>query len=387
MKKLIAALLLLALTGCGTHTPAPAITEAPATEAPGETAEPAETQTPASVRTDWSKLTPYEPAQPIYTLHPGYAGRGDPEAREDYGVLLPYIGRYAAMERYVIDRLPFYGLVTDKGELVTDPVYSRVAFYDDCLVLYRGDPEGVGGGDTYIHGGYARILAAPDGHWVRPLEDGYFVGSSQGLLLTAGADGSLDVRNTEGEIMTHFDGAQFSALFGEGFYWNEEGGPFLDWIDDRVGYVVSFRVNGWEEVSDRGFRVYLDFAAGTVSETPPEGCQEEIDYDAISRSEDREAPQPPEVEGCRHLTPITDRVTGVTYFSGYLWSEGTGRAELAVFDAEGKLLMKIVDLAGFEASSILRGGLCSTLENGCFCYRSLSTGELVFRYPLASNSD
>ena len=161
MKKLIAALLLLTLVGCGmkpetpsmTETPAateaPAVTETPVvTEASLETEAPVETEPPSPVYTDWSKLTPYEPGKPIFTLHPGYVGAGALEARDDYGVLLPYIGAYASMERYVISALPLYGLVTDKGEIVTDPVYSMIYSYDDCLVLYRGDPEGIGGGDT-----------------------------------------------------------------------------------------------------------------------------------------------------------------------------------------------------------------------------------------------
>ena len=135
MKKLIAAWLLplLLLAGC-------------APQAETSVVQPDDTGSP--VYTDWSKLTPYEPQSPVYTYHAGYCGADRFQPRDDYGALLPYIGRYASMEQYVINTLPFYGLVTSSGELVSDPVYARINFFDDFLILYRGDPEGVSGGDS-----------------------------------------------------------------------------------------------------------------------------------------------------------------------------------------------------------------------------------------------
>ena len=99
MKKLIAAWLLplLLLAGC-------------APQAETSVVQPDDTGSP--VYTDWSKLTPYEPQSPVYTYHAGYSGADRFQPRDDYGALLPYIGRYASMEQYVIDALPFYGLVT-----------------------------------------------------------------------------------------------------------------------------------------------------------------------------------------------------------------------------------------------------------------------------------
>ena len=125
MKKrltLLMVFLLLALAGCGMQTK-PEL----------------EQETVSPVYTDWSKLTPYEPFQQIYTYHAGYRTDGILEARDDYGALLPYIGKYSTMEQYVIDALPFYGLVTDKGELVSDPIYARIAFYDDRIRSVRYD--------------------------------------------------------------------------------------------------------------------------------------------------------------------------------------------------------------------------------------------------------
>ena len=179
MKKLIAVFItaaLLTLAGC-TVQPAPTPTPAP---------EPTPTPTPFSpVWTDWSKLEPYEAATPVYTLHEGYCGDGPFRARNDYGALLGYIGKYATMEMYVEPIIPLYGLVTDRGELVTDPVYAEIHFYDDFLMLYKGDPEGTSGGDTFAGGTFDRTVAAVDGSWVLDLGDEFYVGCGGGLLTTA----------------------------------------------------------------------------------------------------------------------------------------------------------------------------------------------------------
>lgn len=349
MKRLMAGLLaLLLLSGCG----------APSGEETGPT-----------VYTDWSKLTDYEPPRPVYTLHPGYNGAGTLEARDDYGLLLPYIGKYSTMERYVIDALPFFGLVTSKGELVSEAVYARVSFYGDFLVLYRSDGER-----------YSCTLAAADGRWVHELADSSYVADGSGLLLTAAADGSLDLWNTAGEAVTHFDGASFTSRLGEGFSWNEESGPYIDWTDDKVGYVVAYYVNG--EYRDEGVRLYLDFTSGAVTDTPPEGYSAELDFSAVRD----DTPEPPEIEGCHYLDPITDPVTGETYFYGYYRGDNED-GSYALFDSQGRMLVKNCDLTRFESSVMVRAGLCSTVEDGSFCYRSLADNALVFRYPMRTNSD
>jgi len=285
------------------------------------------------------------------------------------------------MEMYVIEALPLYGLVTSRGELVSDPVYSRVNLYDDFLVLYRGDPLGASGGDTFSGGTFSRTLAAPDGHWAHELTNSYYVGSGGGILLTGKKDGSLDVWNTDGEVVTHFDGGLFTPRLGENFIWDDEGGPFIDWTDDKVGYVISYHVNG--EYQDQGVRLYLDFTSGTVSDIPPEGYANEIDYETIYDN----IPEPPVVEGCGHLEPITDKVTGETYFTGYYRSGKSDDVCYALFDSEGNLRVKNVDLTHFEAPLIVHAGLCSTIEDNCFCFRSIADNSLVFRYPTRANSD
>lgn len=361
MRKLLAMLLpLLILAGCAAPV-------GPDTVSPAD----AEPETVSPVYTDWSKLTSYEPPQPVYTLHAGYRADGAFEPRGDYGALLPYIGRYSTMERYVIDYLPFFGLVTDKGELVSDPVYTGARFFDGFLLLYRETSGGT----------LSCTLAAADGRWAHELADSHYVTSGCGLLMTAASDGSLDLWNTDGEVAAHFDSALFTSRLGGSLNWGGEGGPFIDWVDDKVGYGMSYLVNG--EYQEEGVRLYLDFSSGAVTDVPPQGYPAEIDYAAIAD----DAPELPVVEGSIYLDPITDQVTGETYFYGYYRDGEDEDGRYALFDGEGRLLVENCDLTRFEQSVIVRAGLCSTVEDGCFCFRSLAGGAVVFRYPMRTNSD
>lgn len=385
MKKWITVLLsLLLLAGCQTPVP-------PSTTSPVPTVEPTPepTLTPAPenlspVYTDWSKLTPYEPQTPLYTLHPGYRSEGPLEPRDDYGVLLPYIGRYSTMEQYVIDVLPFWGLVTDKGELVCPPVYTGISFLDGFLLLSQANPTDFDPEDPFSGTGYSFTLAAEDGSWIHDLAGGYgYVHSGNGLLLTSAADGSLTLWNRDGETEARFDSALFTPWLGDDLSWGGEGGPYVDWTDGRVGYVTSYVVNG--EYQENPILLYLDFSSGAVLDAPPPGYSAEIDYSASSHSYD--LPVPPETEGGYSLSPIRDQVTGEVYFEGYYRSHPEDESVSALFDREGRLLVTGCDLVRFEQTTILRSGLCSTIENGFFCFRSLRDNSLVFRYPMGTNSD
>lgn len=371
MKKWMAALLsLFFLSGCQAPTPELSPTPEPSPEVL------------SPVYTDWSKLTPYEPQTPVYTFHPGYHADGLLEAREDYGVLLPYIGRYSTMEQYVIDALPFWGLVTDKGELVCEPVYTWISFWEDFLLLSRANPAGLDPQDPYAENGYSRALAAADGSWVHDLGSRYFLTGGHGLALLADSDGSLELWNKGGEQLTRFEGALFTSRLGESLDWGGEGGAWVDLFDDKVGYVTSYVVGG--EYREDPIRLYLDFSTGAVLDSPPPGYSAEIDYSGFE-----EPPTPPEIEGCNYLDPIQDPVTGETYFSTSFYRGGQyeNNPISALFDAEGRLLVTDCNLIRFEQATILRGGLCSTIEEGSFCFRSLRDNSLVFRYPMGTNSD
>lgn len=370
MKRQIVAALLLALllTGCAAqNTPGAELTQ--------------EADPQSAVYTDWSKLTPYAPPQEIYGFHAGYSAYDDFAPRDDYGALLPYVGKYVPMSMYVIEALPLYGIVTSKGELVTEPIYAEIRYFDDFMLLYRGDPEGVSGGDSYAGGRFSRTLAAPDGSWTRELTDSYYVASGKGMLMTASADNSLALWNAQGEVVMRFDGTLFEPYLGENIVWGEEGGPWVDWADERLGYVTSFQVN--REYFEQGVRFYLDFTDGSVMAEPPEGYPAEIEYDENILRE----PAPPKIEGAHGLYPYYDPVTGELYFCGYYSADGEPPYHPSFFDSEGRLLLEDSSMLYFENANILRAGLCSTIEDGCFCYRSVKDRSLVFRKRMETNLD
>lgn len=371
MKKLIALLLLLCLVACGTRTETP--TEVPTatpTETPMETptATLPATEAPSSVYTDWSKYTPYQPVQQLYSYHPGYAGEGSFVARDDYGALLPYI-KYACL--YGFGEHPIYGLVTEKGELVSAPVYTNVIFREGFLVLYRADL----GGRQYLF-----TLAASDGSWVRELGEDFFLRAIGGLLLTAAADGSLTLWNTAGETVMRFDGSLFTPWLGENFCWDREAGLDFDWTDDKVGYYSGYYFDH-EKLQHQKISLYLDFESGAVTDTPPEGYPAKIDYVTPP------AAKAPVIEDCAYPMETREYIIGETYYYGYCRSGEADTGYYGLFDSEGVLLMKSDERLRFGRWFIVRAGLYSTEEDGCFCYRALADQSLVFRYPVWTNSD
>jgi len=88
-------------------------------------APPAATDWNSGVKTDYTYLTPYEPPTEQYTrLQDGALPDLMPSGR--YGTLLPYVGEtmysndgYSTIQKY--------GLVTDSGMIVTDPVYTWIS--------------------------------------------------------------------------------------------------------------------------------------------------------------------------------------------------------------------------------------------------------------------
>ena len=369
MKRLIAAILLLSvliLSGCGgASEPTPTPTSAPATTPTEEPFSP--------VWTDWSKLEPYEAATSVYSLHEGYCGDGLFRARDDYGNLLVYAGKIASMD-ITISVLPsasLYGLVTDKGELVTDPVYARLNMFDDFIVLYRADPDGLAEPDVF--GAYSRTIIAPDGSWAIELDDEFCVDVRYGRLTTASPDGTLIVRNAEGEIAARFDGSLFKEAFGDETMWgSDNGGPFIHWAEDGLGYASKI-----DPSSGARTTLYLDLNDGSVSDMPPEGVTEE--HYAVSPLSD-DWPDPPFVPGFRFSSCIKDGVTGEYYFYGFYREKPQDEAVPVVYDAEGRLL-------GSGDYPNIRAGLISSTENDCWCYRRIDGGELVFRRRMTTNSD
>ena len=205
------------------------------------------------VYTDWSKLTPYEPAKEQYAYADTYREDGALRPSGDYGFLLPYIGSYLETERYM-GPLTTLGLVTVDGRLVTPPVYAEIEMardwltnaYAPFLLLYRGEVTARHENEwgSWAEGDFNLTVASPDGSWVRELPPCYGGGCllSGDRLALALTDGSVLILNPDGSTAMTFPASALEPYLGEGFTWQWDGGPSLDWVDD-VGRVWKYDEN------------------------------------------------------------------------------------------------------------------------------------------------
>ena len=378
MRRLLSWLMALCLlAGCGARAPE----DKPE---PGEAKETAEDALRSPVYTDWSHLTPYAPTEPVYTRFEPYSGSELLQARADYGPLLPYVGAYPNTGSYM-GPLPLLGLVTTRGELVTDPVYADVQLLTGergqglYLLLFRGRLLGVSENEwgRTPYGDFTCTVAAPDGSWVRefPGGDSLFLMSDTELALAC-TDGSVTVLLPNGETEASFPREALEPYLGEDYQWTWEGGPSLDVRDGRL---CVWQYNDEDPDGDH-IACYLDPDTGAVSETPPEASRPAAPLPDWPREE------PP--AGYDRAEVLTDPFTGKTYRCAGRY----GEPGWDLLDAEGSLLLEdlrqpylILGLTAMDSFWVW-GDRVSCGEDGFFCYYD-PEGELVFRYPVETNSD
>lgn len=333
-------------------------------------------QAASPVQADWSKLTADEPARPLYSWYEPRSADGRLQAQPDYGALLKYVGTVSTV-RYLIDRLPLYGLVTADGRVVTEPVYASIGFYGDhFLVLLEGEVTGYRDTDwgREPEGGFRYTVAAADGSWVRQVGVCYDVLLlDEDRLALSFADGSVTVINADGTTAAEFPRTAFEPYLGEDFRWRWDGGPELT-ENNGILTVWEYRDSN---PPDNHNVCFLDIGTAAVSNAPPEDWTPEGPAPS-------QAPDPPRAPDYGYLDPVIDRVTGTVYFYGF--HRYLKRDDL--LNADGTLAFagcNLIELG--EYSPILRAGLIASAEDGFFCYRSLETGETVFRWPIRVNSD
>ena len=327
------------------------------------------------VEDTWSKLEPYEPIQPVYTYFVPYSGSDPLLARSDYGALLPYLGADIRVDNYIIDRLPMFGLVTADGQLVTEPVYADIYRIGDFLLLAQGEvyarhEEEWGG--TWVEGSFVYTIAASDGSWVYSAVscDSPFL-LADGRLALPLKDGGAQVLNSDGSLAATFTRSDFAPFLGESYEWSWGGSPYLTEYNGHL-VVWGFDLENYCDI----ILCYLDVDNGEVSSTPPSGFE---DYEYISEPW-------PEFEGYFSAEPITDTFDGTTYYLARRHENNTAICDL--LNERGEVVFPDCDVeSGLIWSPIIHAGLISTIEDNCFCYRSIVDHSLVFRYPLQSNSD
>lgn len=262
--------LFLLLTACGspetegTPTPTPEPT-------PTQTAEP--TPSGPLVYTDWSKLEPYQPKTAIYTRR--YEDFTDTLIpADDYGPLMSFAG--AALtetwEGYNAD-YNLYGLVTLKGEVVVDPVFTN-AFYleerDEWGNLIDRPNVMLLGKVFYDEEGYPEeryALCAGDGSWCTDFlyeyswENYRNTSFSRGILAVR-LDGTLAILDqSSGEELRVLDLA--SQAGREDVFLNDY------MMDPKTGWVTT-SLYYWDENGD-GVNITLLFdPEGAPHPLPPE---------------------------------------------------------------------------------------------------------------------
>lgn len=300
-------------------------TSAPALQEPAD----------AAVYADWSQLEDV-PARtgPLYTYFEPYNGDDPLQPREDYGLLLPYIGI-----RNVVDGLDaevdLFGLVTEGGALVTTPVYFSIRQISDLqgtphfLLLYQaeGDPEWFAEGtfSTRAEDFVTLTVAAPDGSWTLSgaYDDAVAVDSRHIALY--GWDESITVLDDSGQVVCLFSGEKLRRQAGGELLLGEEGGSYLEWVDGQ------------------GYLSYCDVRTGEISHfllDPWSGSISKISAQSV----------PPK------------QSVGDWKVNGYYSDE-------------------ILQTASWDGTD-----LTAKIESGLFCYTA-SDGSDVFRYPIRSNLD
>ena len=341
---------------------------------------PEEPEPLAPVYVDWSQLeaAPVD-EEPIYDYFQPYSGDGPLQPSEDYGLLLPYVGAELYVENYIVDRLPLYGLATADGHLVTEPVYAGITYFSDFVLLRRGSDALYQQEDSLQErGDFSLTVAAPDGSWVREAGTSYWITSGSGLLALGAENGTLTFWNTDGETVITFPGELWEPYF-EGSVWNSEGGPWLEWRDDRIAYVTVWSYK--DQTPDGDFlRLYLDLKTGEILKHPPAGYPAELSYDGGDY---------PDFPGHRTTSSLTDPITGKTYYD--CRAEETGAPDL--LDTEGRTVWEDFDSLWTGFPEVIGGKIAvwkdayGNAPDPFFSWYDLESGDCVLRIPIRSNTD
>ncbi|UOO38286.1 WG repeat-containing protein [Oscillospiraceae bacterium CM] len=198
---------------------------------------PAATDWHSGVKTDYSKLASYTaPAEKYTRLKDGPLAALTPSA--SYGRLLPYAGQPLYTDSgYVLTYS--YGLITESGMIVTDPIYESV--FEGYGYQY-GRYDGI---DTAKAYNLSKIIGtvdednpresiryaacALDGSWITPFDYQHIIYMDNVMLLVRNDDkNDIDVMNYSGKLLYNIKALScYDLLPSDASYTFQYGGGFL----------------------------------------------------------------------------------------------------------------------------------------------------------------
>jgi len=363
--------LLLGACGTGTQTQEQEPIQAAESEQAGLT-----------VHTDWSRLGKREEIPPPVGTR-WYEGYTDHLIlRDDYGLLVPYAG-LRLMDDWPADTGCLYGLMTREGNVVTDPVYSRVncpGSYDPSgrrqtlplLVLEQGDPQA----DEDAWDPVVCAVAAADGSWCTPFDYRAVTADSAGLLLFQ--PDSVTVMAPDGEIRRVWTAAEMGVSQGEfdsllsDVTWGE------GWGGQRHGDYMAL---GWEAESDYTEIRCFNLVSGEIK------VLSQTEWDALSGdASDQQPESEPVIPDAERKTDrlLGDDAPGLLELTEYS-EQSTTRT---YYREDGSPLPSLTLYGGrwYEGVSVV-GGLIEVLDWNTASYYDLDTLECRFRTYLNYEGD
>ncbi|MBQ9346510.1 MAG: hypothetical protein IJT94_04100 [Oscillibacter sp.] len=321
----------------------------PAVEpAPEITVEPIPESVPAAV-------------EPLYTRFSPYSGSGALQPRDDYGVLLPYVGGMSKQFSYAL-----WGLVTADGQVVTEPVYGQVKPYGPFLLLFRGGeylPDGSRTSEPEL------TLCGKDGSWTLNASDFHHSILLDGVgMAVAKEDGSIVILADDGILTQTFSRAQLEPYLGTGYSWDDLDGKEIVYAGGPIA------VSRWDDNSPYGngtsYDCFLNPVTGDITGDPPAGFAPENGWG--DPDDDVNFP------GYQYPDRLEDIADGTVYY----WGERNGQSDL--LDSRGNVLMADFFIPGPGLwEPVIGAGLVGTIQDGAFQYAKIPSGEVVFRYPLS----
>lgn len=228
---------------------------------------PSPSPTAPSVVVHWDAVEP--PAAPkVARWYEAYTDDLIPSP--DYGPLVPYPGTSASIPQWGTELL--FGLATQDGVVVTDPVFSRAtmpSYYDIASNTFHTLPLlvlQVPGADEVGAPMYQCGLAAADGSWYSgQVYTSHVCTTSFGVLMTDGA-GDVVMVDTQGE---------------EIFRWPAQDIPLSDFEVSPYYYAV-IDISGpylcWDGGLEGDALQYADLRIGTVYTQRPADLPQPADY-------------------------------------------------------------------------------------------------------------